>query len=433
MDTHFYSSRPAKHISSLCCFAACLVLSQPAFSQESVDAESAVVKAAQLDQVVTNRIEQLDSSYQQEVEKLKAALDEAKQTLYENKPSVFDRRSDEAELNRQYQAELMALQKTLNTGKADLYAQQRNAAQQLRLNGVIAPETWAAINATSSVPTEIATDTRTNSISTPSGVDIPRPIDEAAGVGTDNSPAAGEDEQRLGETGQQIAGGEEVRPRSTYYENFTVSCPAEYSVAVTSRVPDTWTPSFASMGMAAGPTEVRRLGGYGERLICHYCTNCDLQTNLFYIHQAPPPGHTCRSLNNGEFECRKEGAYIMSSGQIELEPSQRGDFDPASGRGTNVWWRADSDTEQYLEAINGTKLILHTADANPLACEDALRGNRPQNYPGNVLTTGSQFCYETPQGRFGWFRVVSERGDSPKTIVLYYETWLDRYDRESVF
>ncbi|GAB4348995.1 MAG: hypothetical protein Kow006_10170 [Gammaproteobacteria bacterium] len=243
-----------------------------------------------------------------------------------------------------------------------------------------------------------------------------------AGLGQGGTAVADDLKQGLSkEKGVQLARAEEWRPKA--YVAITVECPVPYKVEVVSRVPEYWTPSFKSLDFRFAIAEVRMHNGQ-ETLFCHYCggAGCDdFSRSKFFTHQPAPPGHTCEA-EQGHFRCRELGPYISDEGTVTLEPSQMARLRHGSSAHF-VWWRADSKTVQYLEAVGRNKIRKVNHEPQPDECKQHLRGETPARYTGDNVRQGDIFCYRTYSGEYGRFRIIAERGRAPKTIVLHYRTW----------
>ncbi|GAB4353417.1 MAG: hypothetical protein Kow006_18530 [Gammaproteobacteria bacterium] len=211
-----------------------------------------------------------------------------------------------------------------------------------------------------------------------------------------------------------------VEPR-TYVATY-VPCPTPYKVEVVSKIPDNWTPSFKSINFTWAVPAVKVYNGR-ETMFCHYSADRsgnDLETSHFFVHQPSPPGHTCAAYRGG-FRCRRKGPFIFDEGTVTLRPSQRARLRSGSSSPL-VWWRADSRTAQYLEAVSPHKIHKVNHEPTPRECEALLSGATPARYPGDEVRQGDIFCYHH-NGRYGRFRIIAERGRAPKTIVLHYTTW----------
>lgn len=209
-------------------------------------------------------------------------------------------------------------------------------------------------------------------------------------------------------------------PRS--YVAITVRCPTPYKIGLVSRIPDNWTPSFKSITFTRAVTAVKMYDGR-ETMFCYYGvdrSSDDREASQYFVHQPSPPGHTCAAYR-GHFRCRKIGPFIVDEGTITLRPSQRARLWGGSSSPL-VWWRADSRTVQYLEAVSPHKIHKVDHEPTPRECAALLSGATPARYPGDQVRHGDIFCYRH-NSSYGRFRIIAERGRTPKTIVLHYTTW----------
>lgn len=265
---------------------------------------------------------------------------------------------------------------------------------------------------------------------------LPPATNPAAGTVPLDMPADGIIDDRQDAAGAIIEQGE-TRPveddyRSLDYESTIVMCPAAYGYELSYPVPEPWTPSFKSVkGEDQRPlTEVKFIHGYGTSMVCHYCTSCDLETNWFYLHAPVPEGQVCRGLGSGRFECRKEGTVIQMSGEVTLGPSQRAALQRWAGN--SIWWRSDSETAQYLEMLESSRIkkVSRGADPEYWSCVDALENGSEQRYASANVNVGDTFCYKLAGfGRYGWLRITDEERGRGRTIVFRFETWTSERDR----
>ncbi len=91
-------------------------------------------------------IAQLDAEYERRSDELRAQTAAAKQKLYEDKPSVFDRGKDEANLNRQHGDGMSALVQDINGRKSTVNQYRNLAKRELIDSGTISLDTWKLIS-----------------------------------------------------------------------------------------------------------------------------------------------------------------------------------------------------------------------------------------------------------------------------------------------
>jgi hypothetical protein len=92
----------------------------------------------------------------------------------------------------------------------------------------------------------------------------------------------------------------------------------------------------------------------------------------------------------------------------------------------DVWFHAVTNTEIYLEPVNGTRLSWGGGQNRGFeGCSQA------DLSPGRItlgrLNVGTYLCYRTDQGRIGQMRVEGFKQDGGgRTISLSYVTWTTR-------
>ena len=220
--------------------------------------------------------------------------------------------------------------------------------------------------------------------------------------------------------GEQLSTGE-ASQQPARFEHYIVKCPPVL-IEWGSEIPPQWTKSFNSINHRSetAKTDVREIHPHGLVMVCEY-------DSYRYAHQPVAPGQVCEPMELGQFRCRQEGEYVTRSGQARLAPSQRASFD--LGNYDDVWWRADTETAQFLQALDGMRFRKVSGSGEPgwWDCQDALSGSTPNRYSIGALSVGDHFCYQTgTRERYGFFRGVRYEGDAPRTLVLYFETWDSR-------
>ena len=219
-----------------------------------------------------------------------------------------------------------------------------------------------------------------------------------------------------------------LRP-TEYYIHQAINCPRPYKVEVTKPrpMPSPWEPSFGSM-TADQPSEVlvEAYHGYGLRLQCRYYGHSE----QFMLHMAPPAdmpecvvGDPYLALvQKPDFVCRPAGDYINQTDEITVEPSYR--FSMSHDGFKHFWWRADSATQQSLEAAEGrTYFSPLSATPSYAHCASVTTSSSPQSIAGEALQPGTKWCFRTTNGRLGWFEVLSRPGRGPTGLRIRYVTW----------
>lgn len=93
-----------------------------------------------------------------------------------------------------------------------------------------------------------------------------------------------------------------------------------------------------------------------------------------------------------------------------------------AGDEAEFWFHAVSADERYVEPQNGALLVrVEVEEMRAEVCAAATLSGDP--IPVNELTTGSQVCYLTNQGRYGYFQLLAPVGPSPGTLNLSFTTW----------
>lgn len=214
-----------------------------------------------------------------------------------------------------------------------------------------------------------------------------------------------------------------------------IDCPlSQVRREITTPLPEGWwnTPSVDYLS----GTEVQTIGGR-RALVCKYGQSGQ-------IMRLEPRRRDCVPTRRG-FNCQRQrpgfpipgpggawpggpgGAY--NQGSVELRQTYQLDLD--SGRvgssGSDLWFRALSPLELYLEPTGGARLAFMGGGGRQ-DCRDAnLSSDRVALGRVNI---GTVFCYRTGEGRLGQFRVTgfSNQGQT-RIMTLDYETWnsRDRY------
>ncbi len=112
---------------------------------------------------------------------------------------------------------------------------------------------------------------------------------------------------------------------------------------------------------------------------------------------------------------------VYRSGRVTIDNGASIDFDTGSSGGDpwrDVWLNYVSDTERYLEPMNGARLKQMSGKPSQETCESASLGGGAVNF--NDFGTGSYFCYQTSSGRSGRFEVEKIEVDS---IGFDFRTW----------
>ena len=140
--------KPSQQIACLVAVLLIVGLHPSTQAQQDVADVTREQHAAQLKVELDARIAELDQEYGDRLAKLETDADTKRRELYDNTTSVFERSSQEAAINREYQQSLSALQKEINDRKKSMYALQRAANGELMRQGAISSDTWAQISTT---------------------------------------------------------------------------------------------------------------------------------------------------------------------------------------------------------------------------------------------------------------------------------------------
>lgn len=213
-----------------------------------------------------------------------------------------------------------------------------------------------------------------------------------------------------------------------------IDCPlSQVRREITTPLPEGWwnTPSVDYLS----GTEVQTIGGR-RALVCKYGQSGQ-------IMRLEPRRRDCVPTRRG-FNCQRQrpgfpipgpgGAWpggpgeAYNQGSVELRQTYQLDLDSGrvGGGGSDLWFRAQSPLELYLEPTGGARLALMGGGRQD--CRDAnLSSDRVALGRVNI---GTVFCYRTGEGRLGQFRVTgfSNQGQT-RIMTLDYETWnsRDRY------
>ena len=223
---------------------------------------------------------------------------------------------------------------------------------------------------------------------------------------------------------------------SNFYLKEVISC-ADNVTLSSSSPPRGWEPMFRSVTYRQGYAAIPRTGPLAGKLVCSwpdaYSTEKkDKYTNAYFIHRTPPTDNPfCRidRFKRHEFECRPENDFVNHYAQIELVPSFRADLDSDRDERRvaarpDIWWRADSATQQFLDGLGPTDFVfVRTPNVTLASCNAALRGATIKTIPIRSLTHGRKFCFTTSRFRVGWAEVVGMSGGKPATLTLKVTTF----------
>ena len=216
----------------------------------------------------------------------------------------------------------------------------------------------------------------------------------------------------------------------------TIDCPLnQVRREITTPLPEGWwnTPVVDNLS----GTEVQTIGGR-RTLVCKYGP-------AGQIMRLEPQRRDCTPTRRG-FDCRRErpgpgpnpGPFpprpggrpgdTFQQGQADIRQNFQVDFDTGRvGAGIgDLWFHAVSNTEIYLEPVNGTRFSFSGgSDRGFQGCRDSdLSAGRISLGRMNV---GTYVCYRTDQGRIGQFRVTGFRQDGGGRVMsIRFETWVTR-------
>ncbi|MEW5986795.1 MAG: protein kinase, partial [Chloroflexota bacterium] len=93
-----------------------------------------------------------------------------------------------------------------------------------------------------------------------------------------------------------------------------------------------------------------------------------------------------------------------------------------AGDEAEFWFHAVSADERYVEPQNGALLArVEVEEMRAEVCASTPLSGDP--IPVIELSTSSQVCYLTNQGRYGYFQLLAPVGPSPGTLNLSFTTW----------
>jgi hypothetical protein len=112
---------------------------------------------------------------------------------------------------------------------------------------------------------------------------------------------------------------------------------------------------------------------------------------------------------------------VYRSGKLTIDNGFSVDFDSGNSAGDprrDVWVHSVSDSERYLEPMNGALLKLMPGSPSKNNCTEASLAGGAVDFTD--FSTQSYFCYQTSDGRYGRFQVEKIEGDS---IGFDFRTW----------
>lgn len=213
---------------------------------------------------------------------------------------------------------------------------------------------------------------------------------------------------------------------------FEIDCPlTQVRREITTPLPEGWWNTPIVDNLSA--TDVQVIGGQ-RTLVCRYGP-------AGQIMRLEPRRRDCVPTRRG-FDCRRSrggfpggpgpfppggpgGGRNYSEGSVDLRQTYQVDLDngrTGSGGGADLWFRAVTSMEMYLEPMGGARIAWMGGEGGRRDCREAdLRGDRISLGRINVGTT---ICYRTDQGRLGQFRVTGFSNAGPSRVIhLDYETW----------
>jgi hypothetical protein len=112
---------------------------------------------------------------------------------------------------------------------------------------------------------------------------------------------------------------------------------------------------------------------------------------------------------------------IYRSGKLTIDNGFSVDFDSGNSAGDprrDVWVHSVSDSERFLEPMNGALLKLMSGTPTKNDCKEASLAGGAVDFTD--FSTLSYFCYRTSGGRYGRFQVEKIEADS---IGFDFRTW----------
>jgi len=117
----------------------------------------------------------------------------------------------------------------------------------------------------------------------------------------------------------------------------------------------------------------------------------------------------------------KPSAVAYRSGKLTIDNGGSIDFDSGTSTGDpnrDVWVHYVSDSERYLEPMNGALLEMMSGTPSYNKCKGASLGSGAVSFTD--FSTQAYFCYKTSDGRYGRFQVERIEADS---IGFDFRTW----------
>lgn len=203
---------------------------------------------------------------------------------------------------------------------------------------------------------------------------------------------------------------------ATAHADTFISCPTEeVTTRIANPLPKGWTGSQAKARL----TDTRVVERRGpDRLQCVYGTVGTLEFRA-------PRRERCVAFHSG-FRCERRGREerVESEGRVTMRPAVPVDLDTgrsASGRRGDIWMRASSPFQRYIEPINGARLApINVANPTRRDCRQADYGER--RVPVLEMLGPNWICYVTSNGRYGRLRLTG-MGLFPVTLDMTYTTW----------
>ena len=112
---------------------------------------------------------------------------------------------------------------------------------------------------------------------------------------------------------------------------------------------------------------------------------------------------------------------VFRSGKLTIDNQSSVDFDSGNSAGDprrDVWVHAVSNSERYLEPMNGALLKEMPGAPSKNTCQEASLAGGAVSFAD--FSSQSYFCYKTSAGRYGRFQVEKIKGDS---IGFDFRTW----------